>query len=352
MISFRPLSRSDIPLLHRWFNTPHVQTFYSLRDWTEQEVLAKLTPYIERQKPIFGLIAEHDGQPVGYCQYCLVKDFPWPGQNFEKKVIDSAAGLDFFIGEANLLRQGLGQSIIREFLEKVLWPRFQYCIVDPDIRNEASVKLFEKCGFLAHQIINTQDTLGRPANLCLMKAQKGYIQAYVRPLLQQDIQILGDLYFPWSTREKTIEKWTSYLEEQTTGNRLSYIVEYQGKIMGYGHLLPHSEYPHFKNQNIPEINDVWIYEPYRKQGLGTLLISHLEQKAKELGYDQVGIGVGLYRDYGAAQKLYFQLDYTPNGEGITYKHLPVVPGDSYPVDDELILWLIKCLYPTDKVQML
>ncbi len=315
-------------------------------------MLAKLTPYLERQKPIFGLIAEHDGQPVGYCQYCLVKDFPWPGQNFEKKVIDSAAGLDFFIGEANLLRQGLGQSIIREFLEKVLWPRFQYCIVDPDIRNEASVKLFEKCGFLAHQIINTQDTLGRPANLCLMKAQKGYIQAYVRPLLQQDIQILGDLYFPWSTREKTIEKWTSYLEEQTTGNRLSYIVEYQGKIMGYGHLLPHSEYPHFKNQNIPEINDVWIYEPYRKQGLGTLLISHLEQKAKELGYDQVGIGVGLYRDYGAAQKLYFQLDYTPNGEGITYKHLPVVPGDSYPVDDELILWLIKCLYPTDKVQML
>ena len=185
-----------------------------------------------------------------------------------------------------------------------------------------------------------------------MKAPKTHCQANIRPLLQQDIQILGNLYFPWSTRQKTIEKWTCYLEEQKTGNRLSCIVEYQDKIMGYGHLLFLSEYPHFRSQNIPEINDVWIYEPYRKQGLSTLLISHLEQKAKELGYQQIGIGVGLYRDYGTAQKLYFQLGYTPNGEGITHKHLPVVPGDSYPVDDDLILWLIKCLYPGDKVQML
>jgi len=55
------------------------------------------------------------------------------------------------------------------------------------------------------------------------------------------------------------------------------------------------------------------------------------------------IGVGLYQDYGRAQKLYVHLGYVPNGLGITYKYNSVVPGDSYPVDDDLVIWLKKDL---------
>src|SRR3990170_7152178 len=128
----------------------------------------------------------------------------------------------------------------------------------------------------------------------------------LRPLQEPDIKILGDLYFPWSTREETIEKWTRYLDEQQKNTRNACIVEQQGKIIGYGHLLPYSEYPHFRNNSIPEINELWVYEDDRKKGVGTLLIGHLEQLAKHQGYDQIGIGVGLYRDYGPAQRLYFR----------------------------------------------
>ena len=39
----------------------------------------------------------------------------------------------------------------------------------------------------------------------------------------------------------------------------------------------------------------------------------------------------------------FQLGYTPDGKGITYKHNAVIPGEKYPIDDDLILWLIKPL---------
>ena len=63
-IEFRPLSLSDIPLIHQWFNLPHVKEFYSLRNWTEDEVLKKLQPYILNEKPvkyIWGSSAEFVG---------------------------------------------------------------------------------------------------------------------------------------------------------------------------------------------------------------------------------------------------------------------------------------------------
>lgn len=165
----------------------------------------------------------------------------------------------------------------------------------------------------------------------------------IRPLEEQDVEVLGDLYFPWSTKQDTIEKWRHYLAEQGKGNRVTCIIEHEGKIAGYGNLILYSEYPLFKANNIPEINDVWIYDQYRKKGLGALLITYFEQLAKQQGYRQIGIGVGLYQDYGSAQRLYFRLGYTPDGEGISYKHIPVVPGEPYPIDDDLILWLTKHL---------
>jgi GNAT superfamily N-acetyltransferase len=70
-------------------------------------------------------------------------------------------------------------------------------------------------------------------------------------------------------------------------------------------LLRYSEYPIFRDKNIPEINDVWIYDKYRKKGLGTILVGHLEKLAQEEQFNQIGIGVGLYRNYGASQGLYF-----------------------------------------------
>lgn len=174
-----------------------------------------------------------------------------------------------------------------------------------------------------------------------MKTREPHNQFNIRPLQLKDIETLGDLYFPWSTREETVAKWTRYLDEQQKGARMACIVEQQGKIVGYGNLLSFSEYSHFKQNRIPEINDVWVYEESRKKGIATALIAHLERLAKQKGYAAVGIGVGLYRDYGTAQRLYFRLGYQPDGEGITYKHTAVIPGEKYPIDDDLILWLTK-----------
>lgn len=77
--------------------------------------------------------------------------------------------------------------------------------------------------------------------------------------------------------------------------------------------------------------------------MGTQLIRHLEELAQKEGYTRIGIGVGLYKDYGSAQRLYMQLGYIPDGQGVSYHYQPTIAGSSYPLDDELVLWLTKPL---------
>lgn len=165
---------------------------------------------------------------------------------------------------------------------------------------------------------------------------------HIRPLHKTDIpKIISRYSFPWSTPEKTKSLWETYYQEQENKIRSVAVIEKNGEILGYGSLLLNPECPYFFSQNIPEINAIWIDENYRRQGLGKALIKRLENLAKAKGYHQIGIGVGLYRDYGPAQQLYFQLGYIPDGNGITYKGQSTLAGQTYPLDDELILWLKK-----------
>ena len=171
----------------------------------------------------------------------------------------------------------------------------------------------------------------------------------IRNLREEDIEKLAHTFTSaWSPYEATLKVWRKYFQEQQAGVRSAYVLEYQNNFLGYGSLLRSSEYPHFRESGIPEINALWIDEKCRRRGLGKRLIEYLENKAREEGYKTVGIGVGLYKDYGSAQKLYFKLGYSPDGNGITSKGSFVVAGEKYPLDDDLIFWLTKDLAPKIK----
>lgn len=168
--------------------------------------------------------------------------------------------------------------------------------------------------------------------------------AIIRMMEKNDIDALVNQFcFPWSTKQATTEKWVRYWREHQEKIRTVYLLENKKQLIGYASLLHISEYPNFKSAEIPEINDVWIAEGWRNQGFGKMLIRYLEDSAHKMNYKHIGIGVGLYADYGAAQKLYVHLGYSPDGCGVTYKYQPTIPGESYPLDDELILWFKKYL---------
>jgi GrpB-like predicted nucleotidyltransferase (UPF0157 family)/GNAT superfamily N-acetyltransferase len=166
----------------------------------------------------------------------------------------------------------------------------------------------------------------------------------IRIMEKEDIPaLINNFTFPWSSIQATTDKWTRYSHEHQKQIRTVYLVEKERKIIGYASLLRISKYPHFKRATIPEIHDMWIAQNWRNKGFGKRLIQHLEHSARAEGYQKMGIGVGLYADYGPAQQLYCRLGYSPDGYGVTYNYQPTVPGESYSLDDELLLWMTKNL---------
>ncbi|MFN7038499.1 MAG: GNAT family N-acetyltransferase [Alphaproteobacteria bacterium] len=137
-----------------------------------------------------------------------------------------------------------------------------------------------------------------------------------------------------------------YLQEAGADERIIWLAYIDNKFAGYNTLKWESQYPSFKNQNIPEIMDLNILPEYRKLGIGSMLLECAEKEAK-IKCDTIGIGVGLYAGedggYGAAQRLYVKRGYIPDGKGVTYNYEPTIPGHSYPLDDDLVLWFMKKL---------
>jgi len=147
----------------------------------------------------------------------------------------------------------------------------------------------------------------------------------------------------WKGRDK---RWKRYLAEQGQGLRVVLLAETAGAIVAYGSLVWASQHLPFRNAGIPEIQDLVVAQRQRRAGLGTRMIRALEDRARAAGYTQIGLGVGLYRDYGAAQRLYQSLGYVPDGEGVSYHNVPVTPGTTVKVDDSLVLWLVRELKNT------
>lgn len=162
-VEFEPLRESHFNLLHKWLNKPHVQAYYSLRAWTLEEVEEKFLPYVYSERSIKGYIVASSNQPLGYIQSYPLKKYPFKDQDLPAIIVEKAAGIDLFIGEEAKLGEGFGYEIINSFLEKFIWPDYQYCLADPDIRNVASLRLFKKCGFKEHKSIQSNDALGHQA---------------------------------------------------------------------------------------------------------------------------------------------------------------------------------------------
>ncbi|HEX4533144.1 MAG TPA: GNAT family N-acetyltransferase [Rhizomicrobium sp.] len=143
----------------------------------------------------------------------------------------------------------------------------------------------------------------------------------------------------WWQRSRDV--WQRRLDAQDRGMMHLALARSDGKISGYGYLNFESLYPFFRNQRIPEIGDLRVAERFRGQGVATKIMRYLENCARAAGACEIGLAVGLYADYGAAQRLYVRLGYLPDGHGVTSHHKAVAGGETVRVDDDLVLWLIK-----------
>ena len=130
------------------------------------------------------------------------------------------------------------------------------------------------------------------------------------------------------------------LEGQQKGELDCLLARYEGNIAGILHVKWVSPYPPFAEKGIPEIKDLWVLSALRRRGIATALIDEAERRIF-LRSAVAGIGVGLYADYGPAQRLYIKRGYNFDGRGLTYKNQPIKPGGNVLADDELVIFLTK-----------
>ncbi|MBP9777889.1 MAG: GNAT family N-acetyltransferase [Rickettsiaceae bacterium] len=162
----------------------------------------------------------------------------------------------------------------------------------------------------------------------------------IRLLKTSDILVIVDGFVKSNWTVKPAKLFEQYLDEQTKNERVIWVAFFGERFAGYVTLKWQSQYELFKLDNIPEIIDLNVLPYFREHGIATALLDKCEEEAAKKS-NIVGIGVGLYPDYGSAQRLYIKRGYIPNGMGATYSYKSVIPGDKYPIDDDLVLWFTK-----------
>jgi aminoglycoside 6'-N-acetyltransferase len=145
-IGFRPLGRDDLGLMYEWLRREHVRRWWDEHE-SYEDVVEHYLPSIEGRRPVDLYLILLDDRPVGFIQKYLLSDHP----DFAALVGlgASVAGVDLFVGEEELTGKGLGTDVMRAFVRDVVFaePGTTACIADPDVRNAASLRAFEKAGF-------------------------------------------------------------------------------------------------------------------------------------------------------------------------------------------------------------
>ncbi len=196
-IRFRSLAETDFPLLLKWLEEPHVKAWWDKEvHWTEERVRQKYTSYTKGykldqdiKKPIHAYLVLIDEVPMAYVQFYNAWDFE-PDVPLDAKALpQSLAALDFYIGEPGFLQKGFALLILQKFLQEKVKPFFAHCLVDPDIKNAAAIRAYEKAGF---QIIESPSK-----NVCWMFADLcSTAEHEVQQQLQACLELLKTILGP------------------------------------------------------------------------------------------------------------------------------------------------------------
>jgi aminoglycoside 6'-N-acetyltransferase len=141
-----PLTRDHFEVLARWLTHPHVAEWWG--EHTPQSMEADFGPSIDGHDPTQMFVCMLDDEPVGLVQIYRLDDNP---EYAAAVALPGAAGLDLFIGEAELLNRGFGTNIIKAATAR-LWedyPEITAAMAGPSVGNARSIRAFEKAGFTA-----------------------------------------------------------------------------------------------------------------------------------------------------------------------------------------------------------
>src|SRR5215472_8726697 len=147
-------------MLLRWRQQPPVAQWWGPMDAEKME--AEYGPHVDGDETTQFLIAAEDGREIGLIERYLIADHP----DWERQVqVPAAAGIDYFIGEPELLGKGFGTRMIQAAVADSFesYPQADCVVVGVLIANPRSWRALEKAGFtrLREQFLESDDDTDR-----------------------------------------------------------------------------------------------------------------------------------------------------------------------------------------------
>jgi GNAT superfamily N-acetyltransferase len=134
-----------------------------------------------------------------------------------------------------------------------------------------------------------------------------------------------------------------YLADHSEPGGISLVATSGADMVGYVAIVWESNYAGFRSRDIPLVHQIAVGEPWRRRGVGTLLMDAVERVVGDRGIATLGITVGLFDEYGPAQRMYAGRGYIPDGRGACQGQRPLSKGVQVSMDHDLIIWLTKDL---------
>jgi GNAT superfamily N-acetyltransferase len=132
-------------------------------------------------------------------------------------------------------------------------------------------------------------------------------------MAEEDLDAIVRTFAPWHKNKRQLQL---YLRQQRRDERVVLVALQGDAVVGYGTVVWQSLYKPFRQAGIPEIVDLNVMTEYQSQGIGTALIAAAEHIAGGRGMRDIGISVEQSPGYAAANRLYPQLGYIPDGRGL------------------------------------
>lgn len=145
---FTPMTSTDLPLIKRWLETPHVSEWW--RDPAEQ---FELVSGDLDDPDMAQFIVAAETRPFAYLQCYDIS--AWDAGFGTQPT--GTRGLDQFIGEPDMLNRGHGSAFIRDFADRLLADGTPRVVTDPDPDNARAIRAYEKAGFSRDRLVDTPD---------------------------------------------------------------------------------------------------------------------------------------------------------------------------------------------------
>ncbi|HRI69337.1 MAG TPA: GNAT family N-acetyltransferase, partial [Polyangium sp.] len=197
-INFRPLEPGDLEMLHRWYQAPHVRPWFG-GGRTFESIVEEYSDYFDADQPIHVYIVEYDGRPIGMLDWQRMGDFPEFQRTYEENDPDSI-NCDILIGEVDVVHRGLGVTILREFLRRIVFvdQRLTSCVIDPVPENAIAIRMYEKAGF---RFVRALPEDGEGNAVYLMELSRDQLwkplppspEFYIRPARVNEVSVAVDI---------------------------------------------------------------------------------------------------------------------------------------------------------------